>query len=128
MQVEIRLSQEDIASKCNRSIKAVKKFTQRLFRLKHLLLDEAVDLEEYRNIKSDIENKIEMLGEIVSSCTKDKNDLLKRTETVLYRFNNPHSGFATLAAEQKREWLRIMLTTDWIWNENDILEASLYHL
>lgn len=110
----------EIASKCKRSIEGVKKFEERLSRLKDLLLDNAIDLEDYRITKSDIENKIEMLGEIISSCIKSKNQLLKDSEKIMYNLYKPLNLFSTLAAEPKREWLSIMLTSNWIWNENDI--------
>lgn len=76
---------EEFSLKCRRANKAMKRFDEQLIRLKTLLLDGAID---YRRTKAEIEIKIVLLSDILSSSIKRNHETLNEIAVGESKFCN----------------------------------------
>ncbi len=88
-----------------KSVGAIEQFTDRIAKAKNLLLDSHIDYKEYSEIKSDLENKIQLLGNSIEACTRKQAEL---SSTIKNRANyliNPGKFLEKLSEKNKPAFL-----------------------
>jgi hypothetical protein len=108
---------QEILLKQRKAIKGIEQFTDRILKLKSLLLDGYLNFEDYRLTKEDIEAKIQLLSDSITSYSNDQSNITVKMDLAMDELHNPHSFFVALNNELKQEFINNILIRGWQWNE-----------
>ena len=108
---------QEILLKQRKAVKGIEQFTDRILKLKSLLLDGYINFEDYRLTKEDIEAKIQLLSDSMASYSSEQSNITAKMNWAVDEFRNPHLFFIALNNELKQEFVNNILTRGWQWNE-----------
>ncbi len=103
--------------KQGKAIKGIEQFTDRILKLKDLLFDGYIILDDYRLTKEDIEAKIQLLNDSIISYRNELTGINGKVNLAANEFCNPYAFFVTLNNELKQEFVNNLLNHIWQWNE-----------
>lgn len=111
---------QEILLKQRRAVKGIEQFTDRILKLKDLLLDGYIIFEDYRLTKADLEAKIQLLSDSITSYRNELTGINGKMNVAVNEFCNPYAFFMTLNNELKQEFVNNLLTHSGQWKEADI--------
>ncbi|NCI51397.1 hypothetical protein GWC95_15820 [Sediminibacterium roseum] len=97
------------------AIKAIEQFADRVAKAKNLLLDAHIDFKAYGDIKRDFETKIAMLGNTISSYSKDQIEFSYRVNNAGKYLSKMDAFYTMLDEKSKRSFLNNVLTKGACW-------------
>ncbi|MGC4233748.1 MAG: recombinase family protein [Niabella sp.] len=108
---------QEILQRQRKAIKGIEMFTDRILKLKSLLLDGYINFEDYQLTKEDIEAKIQLLSDAIASYSYDQSGINNKIELAVDEFCNPYLFFTTLNNALKQEFVNNLLHRNWQWSE-----------
>ncbi len=97
------------------AIKAIEQFADRIAKAKNLLLDAHIDFKAYGEIKRDFETKIAMLGNTISSYSKDQIEFSGRVNNAGKYLSRMDAFYSMLDEKSKRSFLNNVLIKGVCW-------------
>ncbi len=98
-----------------KSVGTIEQFTDRIAKAKNLLLDSHIDYREYLDIKSDLENKIQLLGYSIEACIRKQTELSSAIKNRANYLAHPGKFLEKLSEKNKPAFLNSILEKGQNW-------------
>jgi site-specific DNA recombinase len=108
-----------------KAIHAIEQFADRIAKAKNLLLDGYIDFPAFAEIKNDFETKIEILGDTVSSYSKNQLEFTERINNSGQFLSKMDVFYCQLKDEYKRSFLNHILIKPTHWNYENLSEIFI---
>jgi len=103
-----------------REMKTIEAFTERIHKAKTLLLDGHIEFQHFKDIKSDLEAKIRLMGYSIDAYSKSQTELVDKVKAAATLLAKPGEFLEMLDDQNRHAFLNHILNRKQKWAEGNL--------